>query len=130
MIPISASNPFVQVMYDEGIINLKEPTPIQLVQAIGLDHFFVSFLVETDIIDELISLQAIRVNRIIAGRYIITASLQEWTHLLKAGLVKTSSTELRELLGLIYIFLRDSGFSMLFSNIKRNTYHDGTIIFA
>jgi hypothetical protein len=84
-----------------------------------LGHFTLSFYVETDQVMTLIGLSTLRVLTIREGCYILTTDILGWRDLIVKGLTKQQSTEVRRVLNVILAYLRDNGFSDLFSEYKR-----------
>lgn len=119
--PVAATQSFDLALFDLGIGNDY--------RALGPQNFFVAFYVETHVLDELISVHKMSLLRISEGRYIVSGSLRDWQLLLRSGLSKESSTDLRKLLGLFYVYLRDNGFNYLFSDYRRENMYDNTFIF-
>jgi len=94
-----------------------------------LGHFYVSFYVETEDVYSILSLSQLQMLKLDNGVYILTTNILGWRDVITHGLSKDSSEETRKVLNYIFAYLRDNGFSSLFSKYRRkNLAFDGTIV--
>ena len=126
--PIKATDPINPAVLC-GSMGLRNWANVLLKGKAELGHFYIGFYIETNDIYSVVSLSNPTVLKLSEGSFILTNSVLGWRDTVVHGLSKETSKETRQVVNYVFAYLRDNGFSSMFSKYKRkNLAFDGTII--
>lgn len=92
-----------------------------------LDNFYMSFYIEIDDVLPILEISSPSLLRTQEG-FILSGSISCWVQALTFGLVPSSTTETREVLGYILAYLNTAGFGSTLEHLSRGLHMDGTVL--
>lgn len=100
-------------------MGMRNPREVLREEGFELGHFTVSFYIESGEISSILALSDARCLKLSDDAYIVTHDILGWKDMITRGLVKSQTPEVRRVLNVIFAYMRDNGFSSLFSEYRR-----------